>query len=362
MEDPDDLLETVAAINPLLAAFTASSSDIFSHATIRRIAILTSQLLRTAKDVRVRVVAGDILAKLGDPRLIDEQHPFAGPFANEFDNQKRTSIGRYPVTNFHYSKFIEVGGYRHSIFWSPQGLLWLENGLLDGGVVDGMLMRRQILSTSDRSLSYWRSHFGWSPETFEFWSQLTTSSPDEAREILELKFKRSPAEAPAFWYRADLNRANAPVVGVTYFEAEAFASWASANSDTGYALQTEPAWVEQLSDEKAGLWGDDDLRYAANTVESHILRPTAVGVFPRDATKAGVFDVIGNVREWTATPDARTAWSGTGQMHLVGGAWSRTLNVARPELRDSVAPDFWDYNVGFRLMLTRAQDKNGAAK
>jgi formylglycine-generating enzyme required for sulfatase activity len=99
-----------------------------------------------------------------------------------------------------------------------------------------------------------------------------------------------PCGNPVFWRNADFNAPNQPVVGVSWWEAEAFCRWA------GVVLPTEQQW-EAAARGPAGLvypWGDDWDSGICNS-ENKLGRTSAVGIFPRDKSPFGLYDMAGNV-------------------------------------------------------------------
>lgn len=94
--------------------------------------------------------------------------------------------------------------------------------------------------------------------------------------------------------------ADHPVVNVSYQDAEEYAKWVEKR------LPTKEEW-ERASRGNEGFmypWGNDYNPNAANGNGNQQGKGTTtpVGSFPYDRSPFGVFDMAGNVREWTATP------------------------------------------------------------
>lgn len=142
-------------------------------------------------------------------------------------------IDKYPVTNAQYKKFIESGGYMQKTFWSDDG-----------------------------------------------WQYIVQTKPLENNEL-----------DGAFHDQADC-----PVVNISWYEAEAFASWA------GKRLPTEAEWEKAArgTDGRIYPWGNEFDKTRLNCAEAKIEKPTAVTKYPQGQSIYGCFDMAGNVWEWTA--------------------------------------------------------------
>ena len=132
-----------------------------------------------------------------------------------------------------------------------------------------------------------------------------------------------------------------PAVYLDWFDAYAFARW------KGRRLPTELEW------EKAGRgpdgrrfpWGTDMLANAANLLGA--LQPgpgwTEVGVWRQDRSPYGVYDMAGNVSEWTASDD------GQGNPVVRGGNFrSSSGELTRRILH--LSPETKDERIGFRTV------------
>ena len=97
------------------------------------------------------------------------------------------------------------------------------------------------------------------------------------------------------WLTDDKARAEPetlPVVHVSFHDAEAYAGWASKQ------LPTEAQWemAARSTDGRRSPWGNDPVKWSRPRAARQI---DPVMSFPEDVSAYGVFDLAGNVQEWT---------------------------------------------------------------
>lgn len=101
--------------------------------------------------------------------------------------------------------------------------------------------------------------------------------------------------------RANLDKPSSPVEGVLYFEAKAYCQWLGEKEQKPLRLPTEVEWEYAAS--SGGRcrfpWGDEFSSIRANTAEACFGGTTPVGSHPLGASLHGIFDLAGNVEEWT---------------------------------------------------------------
>jgi gamma-glutamyl hercynylcysteine S-oxide synthase len=225
-------------------------------------------------------------------------------------------IGRVPVTNAEYAAFVADGGYDDRHWWSERG--WAHR-------VEAGLARPQ------------------------FWGADGTRTRFGVVEAL-------PADEP--------------VQHVTYFEAEAYAVWASASgaAPAGARLPTEVEWEKAAVWDPATQrrrrfpWGSAEPSSALANLGGDALRPAPVGAYPAGASAYGAEQLMGDVWEWTSsdfTPwpgfrpmlyaDYSAPFFGGDYKVLRGGSWAVGASILRPGFRN------WDHPIrrqvfsGFRL-------------
>jgi hypothetical protein len=153
------------------------------------------------------------------------------------------------------------------------------------------------------------------------------------------------------------NYGNHPAVNVLWCEAVAFCRWLSEKAGKTIRLPTAFEWRLAATGRQGWLypWGNDWLNHAANTDESKLNRPVAVGLYPRGVSAAGALDMGGNVWEWCLSEIGkpnRKIFKSNGSRATLGGSW----NSAR---RDIVVGhdggyylEYRNLNTGFRIIYT----------
>lgn len=298
--------------------------------------LLVGKLQTPTAPTRVRVVAGDGLARLGDPRfdpdfyflpqkedLCGFVHIPAGVFLMGSDKQKDSDasdaelpqhpvnlpdffIQRYPVTVAQYRFFVKQSKYKTS---DPDSLK---------GPANHPVMR---VSWYD-ALAY----TGW----LTIQLQGTENTPAELRHPLQ-------------------------------------AGWR-------VTLPSETEWEKAARgmDGRIYPWGDDFDLDKANTNETNLGRTSAVGCFPGGHSPYDILDLSGNTWEWT-----RSLWGKDGRKTsfgypydpmdkkredlkagkdvmrvLRGGSWGNDRGRARVSYRDRYDPLSRDGSIGFRCVLS----------
>lgn len=188
-------------------------------------------------------------------------------------------IDQYPVTNEKYRAYVLAGGYEKRQYWSDEGWKW--------------------------------------------------------------KTERNIAR-PEHWNDPIWNKPDHPVVGVSYYEAEAYAKW------TGKRLPTEQEWEKAArgEDGRQYPWGEEFDKNKCNGEESGIGHTTPVSQYSNGVSPYGCYDMAGNVWEWCVDWNDEKG----GQRLICGGSWNFEPDFLRVSSRISYLTDDRSYGIGFRLV------------
>ena len=167
---------------------------------------------------------------------------------------------------------------------------------------------------------------------------------------------------PEYWDDDTLNNPSQPVVGVTWYEAAAYAAWLARLTGQGWRLPTEPEWEWAARRGRRRFpWGGNWDERRLNSLEGRVMRTTPVGVYPHGATPDGIYDLAGNVWEWTSTRVADYPYVADGTREdpdapgiriARGGGWAAVRKMVRGAYRCRYAPWSGSLDLGYRLART----------
>jgi len=289
-----------------------------------------------------------------DEKIIEEQK------ATSWDSEKPAhnvllseySIGKYLVTNAEFRCFVEQGGYDpNATWWSADGRKW--------------------------RLGNWESDLEWLDEKYR----------EGYKNWLAGRKRR---DQPFYWDDPNWNAPNFPVVGISWFEAEAYCKWLTFNVERStlnvnekyeFRLPTEAQWEKAARSHpplpageglgvRARIWayGNTWDSEKANTDEAKkkLAATSPVGMYPHGASPYGLEDMMGNVWEWQfdwynadeyknrlgkEVKDPCRVEDGNARA-VRGGSWDLNRFNARCASRLRGVPDNFSDSLGFRLVLS----------
>lgn len=160
-------------------------------------------------------------------------------------------------------------------------------------------------------------------------------------------------EYPDYWDNPDFNKPDQPVIGVSLAEAQKYAAWLSSIRGVKMRLPTEEEFEVAA---RGGVdvtypWGDELPSDGARaTYSGNSSATTVVGSRENGKSALGLYDMAGNVWEWTTSAPAGTM-SGNQDYRIVkGGSYmdgQYELRISNRVLRN---PDERYPDVGFRLV------------
>jgi formylglycine-generating enzyme required for sulfatase activity len=264
--------------------------------------LLTAAMQNRHLPPRQRLDAGLLLADLHIlPADLDDFVPITAKAELGYDFR----MGKYPVTNAQFRRFVDEDGYAEDRPW------WTEEAVKD--------------------MEQWEWNKEW-------------------------------RNGPRLWGNPRFDRATQPVTGVTWYEAVAYCRWLTGKlraegkieENEEVRLPTEDEWMRAargphprpLSQKRRGErdgypWGPDFDAALANTEESELGQTTPVHMYPGGKSSEGVWDLAGNVWEWLHEPIG----------DLKGGSWFGEAERAKASSRRRPPPRFRGLDFGIRVVV-----------
>lgn len=324
LDKAEDLLRELGDVSAQAQGLDALRERI-EHARIyggRRPGSIFSDSLALGSDGPALVVIPIGEFTMGSPSREDERKPNEGP-QRTVSFQRGFALGRFEVTVEEFARFVESSGYIPTSQKERRSTVYDERS--------GSLAERRGVT--------WRDNYAGA-----------TADP------------------------------KAPVVHVSFIDAEAYAAWLSLQTGASYRLPSEAEleYVLRAGSSSRFPWGDgapgrlvgnltgDGDRSPSRRTWSNAFKnysdgfwgPAPVGSYEPNAF--GIHDINGNVSEWSLDcwhdtyargPVDGSAWVNPGCARRVirGGSWASSPDQVRSAFRVTASPSATNARVGFRV-------------
>lgn len=209
-------------------------------------------------------------------------------------------IDRDLVTNGEYAAFVDGGGYNRREWWTDDGWSWK--------TLEGIAMP-----------------LGWS------------GPPWMERRFFD--------EGPV--------REDAPVTGISWFEADAFARAQGKRLPTEFEWEAAASWDSDAKQRRTYPWGDGEFTPALANAAAIKWATTPVGSYPLGDAQSGLHDAAGNLWEWTSSnfvgypgfaahpyPEYSEIWFDGDHRVARGGSWFTAPALLRTSFRNFYRRNF----------------------
>jgi formylglycine-generating enzyme required for sulfatase activity len=378
------LVEVISCVKPHLI-----TAGIKTH--IRKTSEKLCKLLKQDSLLLVqRIRIGDLLAILEDPRLktkieerlttivggtykigrsekhittINKKYEDCPAFPITNGSLQEFKIGNYLVTNKEFKEFIDAEGYKKAKYWQSEiGWKWAQG---DVGTLNFLILEATKVG---------RLHL-----TSELAGQRIII--DDIPERCVQMIKRS---LPMYWSDPAFNRSNQPVVGINWWETLAYCNWIEEtlkNSKIIKESQTVRLPIEAEWETAARLCGNNNIYPWTNGEPSNCalvkgafirdseppiltpkIRSCGVGLFDFVQSQLPIYDLVGNVWEWTASRVQKYNQDSFKQTFDVqgmddriarGSSWLSSEEESSQVTFRSFDPPYNAYeDLGFRIVIT----------
>ena len=265
----------------------------------------------TIKEEMVPVPGGEFIMGTDDRvRALDNERTSHLVYLPDF------LIDTTPVTNAAFAEFVEDGGYERPELWDPAGWKYIKEERIGAP-------------------KHW-----YQPEPHSWWTE-------------------------RFGFDEPLNPA-APVVHVSWYEADAYARWTGKRLPTEAEWEKAASWDPETETKRLYPWGDEPPTPEKANLDQRAFGPAGTGAYPAGASAYGILGMIGDVWEWTSSDlyaypgfqafpyrEYSEVFFGLEYKVLRGGSWATRPGAVRNTFRN------WDYPIRRQLFVGFRCAKSG---
>ncbi len=145
---------------------------------------------------------------------------------------------------------------------------------------------------------------------------------------------------------------NLPRENVNWYEAMAFANWLGSLLNMKVTLPSLAQWQRAAKgdDDRYYPWGDEYSEAHCNTLETGLKTTTPVNRYGKGASPYGVYDMAGNVWEWTLNTAAAAEEGRDHRRAVAGGSFVSPCDRAQTAFRYYLDPRVRYSSIGIRLV------------
>lgn len=276
---------------------------------------------------------GFLLGKLGDPRilsgLLDERVIEPTVVSVGFDSNLK--VGIYPVTNLEYSYFIKEDGYTNKEYWENEGASkWLDFEIRVKSICDFWYKIQDKLNNDSNKFIRFCLDNKFDKELIAHLSFFKAIPKKEFELMIKDLYSEEKNNKPLMWDNPTYNNPSQPVIGVSIYEALAYCCWLSKKTNKRYRLLTQNEWEKIAgASDKTYVYGNTLKTSVSNTSESGLKKILPVGICRHNVSRDGIFDLTGNIFEWTSTIYKNETDNMFNQYICKGGSWIQDASRAK---------------------------------
>lgn len=275
---------------------------------------------------------GFLLGKLGDPRILSGlANDVIEPNVVTISTKTNLKVGIYPVTNLEYSYFINDGGYSKEEYWEGiDSRRWFDFDTRLKSICNFWYKIQDKLNSDPNRFFQFCMRSKFDKELIAHLTFFKTISKEDFELMIKDLYSEEKNNKPLMWDNPTYNNPSQPVIGISIYEALAYCCWLSKKTQKKYRLLTNEEW-EMVSEatHKVYIYGNTINTSVSNTSEAGLKKIIPVGVCKNNISKDGVFDLTGNIYEWTSTVYRNETDDIFKQYICKGGSWIQDSSRAK---------------------------------